>query len=125
EDYAENWARYWRDVIFPDAGEMQARLMVGTFEQWMTDQLNRNRPWDRIAADLLTATGNVQENGATALLVAHSAEPMEVAAEASRILLGIQIQCANCHDHPTDAWKRQQFHQLAAYFPRAEFRVRR
>lgn len=125
DDCAVHWARYWRDVISPDATQMQSRLMAGTFEQWMADQLKQNRPWDQLVTQLLTATGNVQENGATALLVAHSAEPVEVAAEAARIFLGIQIQCANCHDHPTDDWNRKQFHQLAAYFPRAAFHIRR
>src|SRR5204863_8428138 len=42
----------------------------------------------------------------------------EIAAETSRIFLGIQIQCAQCHDHPSDVWKRQQFHEFAAYFGR-------
>src|SRR5262249_42111360 len=42
----------------------------------------------------------------------------EIAAETSRIFLGIQIQCAQCHDHPSDVWKRQQFHEFAAYFAR-------
>jgi len=28
----------------------------------------------------------------------------------------VQIQCAQCHDHPTDAWKREQFHEFAAFF---------
>jgi hypothetical protein len=28
----------------------------------------------------------------------------------------VQIQCAQCHDHKTDAWKREQFHQFAAFF---------
>jgi len=32
------------------------------------------------------------------------------------------MQCANCHDHPTDQWKREQFHELAAYFPRVRVR---
>ncbi len=40
----------------------------------------------------------------------------------SRIFLGIQIQCAQCHDHPTDRWKREQFHELAAFFPRIAVR---
>jgi hypothetical protein len=34
------------------------------------------------------------------------------------VFLGIQIQCAQCHDHPSDQWKRVQFHELAAYFAR-------
>jgi hypothetical protein len=39
-----------------------------------------------------------------------------MAGEVSRIFLGVQIQCAQCHDHKTDAWKRIQFHEFAAFF---------
>ena len=39
-----------------------------------------------------------------------------MAGEVSRIFLGVQIQCAQCHDHKTDSWKREQFHEFAAFF---------
>ena len=120
--FAAGQARYWRDVIFTRATEVRSRLMQPTFERWMTEQLQQHRGWNKITRDLLTATGDVRENGATALLFAQGGEAAEIAAETSRIFLGIQIQCANCHDHPSDQWKRQQFHQLAAYFPRVRIR---
>ena len=116
--YAENWAAYWRDVIFKRATDARAARADHVFEAWMTEQLDAGRGWDEIAADLMTATGPVEENGATGLIFAQSASGGEVAAEASRIFLGIQIQCAECHDHPYDRWKREDFHALAAYFPR-------
>lgn len=122
EQYAEHWARYWRDVIFTDPMNMQARLGRDVFERWMAERLQQNRPWDAIATELITATGDVRQNGATALILACGGQPEEVAAEVSRIFLGIQITCANCHDHPSDVWKREQFHQLAAYFPRVSLR---
>ncbi len=122
EACARNWSRYWRDVIFTNATNNRARLGEPAFEQWMTEQLAENAAWDQIVTELLTATGDVRENGATALFLAHEAQPPEVAAEASRIFLGIQVQCANCHDHPSDVWKREQFHELAAYFPRTAIR---
>ena len=28
----------------------------------------------------------------------------------------MQLQCAQCHDHPTDPWTREQFHEFAAFF---------
>jgi hypothetical protein len=92
------------------------------FEAWLAEQFNTGRTWDVIVTDLLTASGDVQENGATGLYLAHAAEPEEIAAEACRLFLGIQIQCANCHHHPSDIWKREQFHELAAYFTRVSFR---
>jgi len=122
DEYARNWSRYWRDVIFSRATDMRARLAEGTFETWMTEQVRANKGWHEIARDLLTATGDVREEGDTALIFAHDGQAPEIAAEASRIFLGIQIQCAECHDHPTDRWKREQFHQLAAFFPRIAVR---
>ncbi|GIX03414.1 MAG: hypothetical protein KatS3mg113_0420 [Planctomycetaceae bacterium] len=120
--HAEHWALYWRDVIFSHATSLRGRIAEGSFTAWMTEQLAENRRWDEIVRALITATGNVQEQGQTALFAAHDAQPAEVAAEVSRIFLGIQIQCANCHDHPSDVWKREQFHQLAAFFPRVSLR---
>lgn len=118
EDYATNWTRYWRDVIYMRATEMRARSAQSVFEAWMTEQFKLNRTWDQIATAMITATGDVQEKGETALIFAQDGDANELAAETSRIFMGIQLQCANCHDHPTDSWKRQQFHELAAFFPR-------
>ena len=120
--YAANWAYYWKDVIFKRATDQRSRFTEPAFLAWLTDALDDGRGWDEIAADLMTATGNVRENGATGLIVAQGASGGEVAAEASRIFLGIQIQCAECHDHPYDSWTREDFHALAAYFPRVQLK---
>jgi hypothetical protein len=121
-EYAHNWAEYWRDVIYLRATEARARAHEGVFETWMADQIRENAGWDKITTALLTARGEVNEHGETGLIYAQGGQAAEIAAETSRIFLGIQIQCANCHDHPSDKWKRQQFHQLAAFFPRVSVR---
>ncbi|MDB5338584.1 MAG: h, partial [Planctomycetaceae bacterium] len=121
-DYARNWSQYWREVLYSRATDPRSRISQKQFEAWMVQNFTENRGWNKIATDMLTATGDVQESGATALFFAHQGDPEEVASEASRIFLGIQIQCANCHDHPTDKWKREQFHELAAFFPRVALR---
>lgn len=120
--YAANWSRYWRDVIFSRATDERTRRFQPVFENWLKERLAENESWDEIVTQILTATGDVSEQGSTALVMVHGGDPAEIAAEASRIFLGIQIQCANCHDHPTDQWKRADFHELAAYFTRVQFR---
>lgn len=125
DDYAVNWSRYWRDVIFTRATNMRAGFARSSFTSWMEEQLKENKPWDETVTALLTASGDVREDGATALLFVQEGRPEEIAAEVSRIFLGVQLQCANCHDHPTDSWKREQFHQLAAFFPRVGVRPKR
>lgn len=123
DQYADIWASYWREVIFSRATEARARVMQDLFETWMKDQLTKNVGWDEIATDLLTATGSTKENGEVALIFAHTGEPEELASEAARIFLGIQIQCANCHNHPYEKWTRDDFHQFAAFFPRIQVRA--
>ena len=123
-DYARNWARYWREVIQfratnPNAGQVR----YNELEDWLAQQFQENRPWDEIAGDLITATGRNDENGAVAFGIAHQARPVEMAGEVSRVFMGVQIQCAECHNHFTDSWKREQFHEFAAFF--AGTRVRR
>jgi hypothetical protein len=116
-DYAANWAHYWRDVIrFHAPNETPGQVRYPKLEEWFTEQFAQNRPWDEIATDLITAEGPTDENGAVVFPIAELAQPVEMAGEVSRIFLGIQIQCAQCHDHPNDSWKRQQFHEFAAFF---------
>lgn len=124
-EYAENFASYWKTVIYFAATDDRAKVFQSSFKNWMTKQILQKRTWDQITHDLLTATGDVQSNGQTALVFAHQGDAAEIAGEVSRIFLGVQIECANCHDHPTEKWKREQFHELAAYFGRAKVVINR
>ncbi len=116
-EYAHNWAKYWRDVVmFHSTSENPAQVRFDMLEEWLAKQLEANRPWDEIVTGMITATGQNDENGAVAFPLAYQAQPVEMAGEVSRIFMGVQIQCAQCHDHKTDAWKQRQFHEFAAFF---------
>lgn len=120
--YGQNWSRYWRDVIFSRQLENRAQIASNAMVADMTAKLNGGVGWDKIATEFITATGDVRENGAAAIHMAQDGRTEETTAEISRIFLGIQIQCAQCHDHMTDRWTREQFHELAAFFPRTAVR---
>lgn len=122
EDFDVSFSAYWRDVIYSRATDTRSRAFQGMFELWLREKMKSNTSWDEITSEILTATGDVRENGATGLMFAHEGDPKELAAEVTRIFMGIQIQCANCHDHPTDTWTRDQFHKMAAFFPRVRIR---
>src|SRR5207245_8153757 len=125
EDYAKNWARYWRDVVVSRLPDVRFKFLGSSFEVWLEDQLKNNKSWGEIARAMITAEGELRfdepgKNGAAFFLAAHRGNDAanEQAAETSRIFLGLQIQCAQCHDHPSEQWKRVQFHELAGYFAR-------
>jgi hypothetical protein len=123
--FGENWSRYWHDVIMYRRSEEQARVATPALLSYLTEEFNSNTAWDSIASSFVTASGSVTENGATALFMAQNGRSEETASEIARIFMGIQIQCAQCHDHPTDRWQREQFHQLAAFLPRVAVRRNR
>lgn len=120
--YATRWARYWRDVVRYKATFENPRLVnYQALESWLAEQFAANRPWDEIATDLIAGTGKTSETGNVVFAIAHldgrrGVSPPEFAGEVSRIFLGVQLQCAQCHDHPTDPWTREQFHEFAAFF---------
>ncbi len=128
EEYARHWARYWRDVIETRATANMVFLRAPrpvALEAWFFEQLKTNTSWSDVARAMLTSEGTLsltapQEDGHTGFLLAHFGPDaaVERAAETARVFLGIQLQCAQCHDHPSDIWKREQFHELAAFFGR-------
>ena len=127
DDYARHWGLYWRDVIISKVTDQRSQLFSRHFEKWITEQLGKNRKWSEITRAILNATGElrnqeVDKNGQAFFLLSRRGadSTTEIAAETSRIFLGIQIQCAQCHDHPSDVWKRKQFHEFAAYFARTK-----
>lgn len=130
EAYARHWARFWRDVVSARITNRRSMGLTRSFEEWLYEQLRAGASWKEITRSILQAEGELRftlntpsaENGGLFFLVAHDGEEAEErAAETSRVFLGIQIQCAQCHDHPTESWKRQQFHEFAAYFSRIKF----
>jgi hypothetical protein len=128
DDFSTNWARYWRDVLLWRATDMRVITRLPRtygLEVWLDQQLKAKRSWGAITRDLLRAEGMLEiraptRNGAIAFILAHAgdAAAVERASDTARVFLGIKIQCAQCHDHPNDIWKRNQFHELAAFFGR-------
>lgn len=117
--YAVNWGRYWRDVVTYHTPASGNYLRWKKFDQWWTDQLARNRPWNDVVTALVTATGINDEQAPVNYLTSQFGNPVEIAATTSRVFLGVQIQCAECHNAKTEPWKREQFHEFAAFFGRA------
>lgn len=121
KEFGRNWANYWSDAVSYRVPPPELTfLSYKPFKAWLADKLNASTPWDEIVRDLVTADGTIKENPAVTFVGYHRGNPARLAAETSRIFLGLQIQCAECHDHKFDHWKRKQFHGLAAFFARTD-----
>ena len=66
--------------------------------------------------ELLTATGTQEENGANTFFIALRT-PDKLNDQVCRLFLGVNLQCAQCHDHPFSPWKRDDYWSMAAKQP--------
>lgn len=121
EECARKWARYWRDVILFNNATDRKKYSAQWLEDWLFDQFKKDRGWDQIAAELVMADGKKMEERRDNFLLAQNGSATLMASETARIFMGINIQCAECHDHPFDQWRREQFHQVAAFFAKDKY----
>jgi hypothetical protein len=122
--YPTRFAGVWRGLLLPEVNSnLQVRILAPTFERWLRDWLVSERGYDSMVRDLLT--GSAQgirgrfDPGATAPALFYTAKENkaeEIAAAASRLFLGINLGCAQCHHHPFADWKKDQFWSFAAFF---------
>lgn len=108
------WAEQWTEALVP-ADSNNRRLKAEPLQNWLAEAFNRQRPWNEIVYDLLTASGTQEENGAVTFFLANPS-PDKVTDTVSRLFLGVQLQCAQCHNHPFTSWKRQDYWGMAAFF---------
>lgn len=122
-EYGQVWALKFGD-LFVLRREYMHRKYAMVMQQWMAEQFNANRPWDRIATDILTAKGPLETNPAGYFYVSRTpAKPnqgywvraVEPTAEmTAEVFLGTRIQCAKCHNHPTERYTQDDYYHFAA-----------
>jgi hypothetical protein len=84
--------------------------------QWWKDQLAKNAHYDEMVREMITANGNMGQNPASGFLLRDAGMEFDAFANFGQIQLGIDISCAQCHDHPFADWVRADFYEMAAYF---------
>ncbi len=119
--FANHMATRWNETLLPpDAqSQLQQQGNVTSLHRWLQDQFYNNVPYDHLVGSFLTA-GGAADSGPAIFYTSHSVEPEKVAAATSRIFLGLQLQCAQCHDHPFDRWTQKDFWHYAAFFSQLE-----
>ncbi len=117
--YGQHMADLWQDLLLPPRESFAKGLKVEPLITWLAQEFNSNKPWNQMTAELLTATGSQQENGATTFFLANRS-PDKLTDTVCRVFLGMQLQCAQCHNHPFTGWKRTEYWGLAAFFAKVD-----
>ena len=97
--------------------DFTGNVSAAPYVHYLRDAVADNKPWDDLAAELLTAEGEGW-NGAPEVgyYVRDKGMPLDNTANTMRIFLGTRMECAQCHDHPFARWGRRDFYELAAFF---------
>jgi hypothetical protein len=127
--YASHSAAVWRAALAPETTAVpEARVFRLGFETWLKLKFRANTPYDSLVRELLTASLSTDADTPTptlrrpedpnplAFYAVKEAKPENLAAATTRVFLGVQIECAQCHDHPFGRWTRDQFWNQAAFF---------
>ena len=126
--YITNFSNFWTRVMMPEsATDFQSLTQRPGFQAWLRQHLANNTHYDAIVYELMTTplagdrgmNGLMQTPGSVspiAFFTTKQIKPENLAAATSRMFLGIRIECAQCHNHPYDSWKQEQFWGYAAFF---------
>ncbi len=131
--YGEQFGRVWRDWIAPAElpsegnGGNQPIAATQNLGKWFAQKFNANEGWDAIVRQLLTADGTLKEQpqGLFFSLVGDDTgkpNPAGAARSVGSLFLGMQLQCAECHDDPFKHYLQTDYYGLAAFFRNVSWR---
>lgn len=120
-EFADTWALKWSDLLRNEEKVLD-RKGVQAFHQWIRQSIADGKPLNDFARELIAARGSTyshpQANFYRALR-----DPQARAEATAQVFLGIRLQCARCHNHPFDQWTQHDYHSLAAFFARVDYRI--
>jgi hypothetical protein len=113
-EYADYWTMRFADLLRVDQSKITPQGSVA-MTRWLHRQFSENRPYDVFVRELITAKGNVKSEGPAAFYKALDT-PEIAARNISQVFLGIRLECAQCHHHPSDRWGQEDYFALAGMF---------
>jgi hypothetical protein len=125
-EFVATWALFLGDLLQNRKErdhDVRGTKGVRAFHEWLRQQVARDRPWDELARDVLTATGKSTDNPAVGyfvVTVGEAGEPhrSEVVSSVAQAFLGTRIGCAQCHNHPLERYTQDDYHHFAGFFSR-------
>ena len=114
EAYVNYWTELWVNWLIGRRGDSDDRRVGLT--DWVRAALTKNIPYNQFVQELIAADGELKDSGAGNYIMRYDREPAVLTSHSSRLFLGLPMQCAECHDHKTEAWSQEDFYGIAAFF---------
>jgi hypothetical protein len=121
ERWADHWVSYWQDVLAENPSMLKPSLNnTGPFRWYLHEALRDGKPLDRLVTELILLRGSEREGGSAGFgLAADNDAPFAAKGHiVATAFLGIELQCARCHDSPYHSTTQRDLYSLAALFER-------
>lgn len=119
--WADHWMSYWQDVLAENPTLINASLnTTGPFRWFLYDALRDDKPIDRWVSELVLLRGGAHDGGSAGFgIAADNDAPLAAKGQIiASAFLGVELQCARCHDSPYHSTKQRDLYALAAMFER-------
>lgn len=124
EQYAQHWTTKWTNLLIGRTGGVDNNSLADRrgMQQYLRRSFQKNKPMDQMMVELVTAQGSCRPgdenfNGAANFLADKMAENgIQASAKTAEIFLGMAVQCTQCHNHPFNEYKQNQFWEFNAFF---------
>ena len=113
-DYVSHFYNFWADILRLKERPDKQTLVFEPYMDWVKQSIAHNTPYDEWVFAMLTADGTLWDNPAVGYQLRDRGMPLPYIDNTVRVFLGVQIGCAQCHDHPFDRWTQKEFYELAA-----------
>lgn len=119
-EFVDYWAYKWSDLLLVNSSRLRPAA-TRAYAAWIRRQVERNRPWDELVRELITASGSTFEQGAGNFFLLHD-DPRVMAETATQAFMGMSVGCARCHNHPSEKWTNDDYFALANLFSRVRIK---
>jgi hypothetical protein len=115
-EFVDYWAYKWSDLLLVSTRKLPQPAMWA-FSRYIRQSVADDKPWDRFAREIVTASGSTLQNGAANYFVLHK-DVTDLTETTAVTFLGTSITCARCHNHPLEKWTQDQYWSMANLFAR-------
>ncbi len=115
-EFVDYWTFKWSDLLLVSSRKLPAPAMWA-FYRHIRQGVADNKPWDRFAREIVTASGSTLANGAANYFVIHK-DTTDLVESTTVTFLGTNINCCRCHNHPLEKWTQDQYWAMANLFGR-------
>jgi hypothetical protein len=115
KEFVELWVMKWAELLQIRSTNTVSYKSTLLYFNWLQERISNNMPMDQMVRELLSSKGGTFSNPATNFYQVET-DTLKMTENVAQVFMGMRIQCAQCHNHPFDRWKMDDYYSFASFF---------